>query len=234
MDPRKRPAAAGIVDDREGVLFAGRFGTDRDGYKVMLAAGRKVKDRAWAAEGCDGTGRRVAPRLVAGGRPAVGVPAELSARARVFCAGQARSARSMPVGWPSPGCTARTWPSSRLMMRWWRCGCWPVAATNPGRPVTGDQPAAPSAAGVASARGEEVPVRRASQATAGHHPPARHRRQDPPPARRRADHRAHPGRQAHQDRRRRTQTAGDRDRQQPAHPARHRTLRRRTAARRRR
>ena len=43
MDPHKRSATIEIIDDRQKVLFAGRFGTDRDGYKAMLAAGRKFK-----------------------------------------------------------------------------------------------------------------------------------------------------------------------------------------------
>jgi transposase len=90
MDPHKRPATAEIIDGRQKVLLEGRFGTDRDGCKAMLAAGRKFSDRIWAAGGCGGTGRHIAQRLVAGGEPVAGVPAELSARARVFCAGQGR------------------------------------------------------------------------------------------------------------------------------------------------
>jgi hypothetical protein len=48
-------------------LGQGRFGTDRDGYKAMLAAGRAHPDRLWAVEGCNGIGRHVAQRLVAVG-----------------------------------------------------------------------------------------------------------------------------------------------------------------------
>jgi len=90
MDPHKRPATIEIIDDREKVLFAGRFGTDRDGYQAMLAAGRKFPGRTWAVEGCNGIGRHIAQRLVADGEPVVDVPAELSARARVFSTGQGR------------------------------------------------------------------------------------------------------------------------------------------------
>jgi hypothetical protein len=36
MDPHKCSATIEIIDDRETVLAAGRFGTDRDGYKAML------------------------------------------------------------------------------------------------------------------------------------------------------------------------------------------------------
>jgi transposase len=90
MDPHKRSATIEIIDDRQTVLFAGRFGTDRDGYKAMLAAGRKFSDRTWAVEGCNGIGRHIAQRLVADGEPVVDVPAKLSARARVFSTGQGR------------------------------------------------------------------------------------------------------------------------------------------------
>jgi transposase len=90
MDPHKRSATIEIIDDRQKMLFGGRFGTDRDGYKAMLAAGRKYTDRTWAVEGCNGIGRHIAQRLVADGEPVAGVPAKLSARARVFSTGQGR------------------------------------------------------------------------------------------------------------------------------------------------
>ena len=90
MDPHKRSATIEIIDDRGKVLCQGRFGTDRDGYKAMLAAGRKFADRTWAVEGCNGIGRHVAQRLVADGEPVVDVPAKLSARARLFSTGQGR------------------------------------------------------------------------------------------------------------------------------------------------
>jgi transposase len=90
MDPHKRSATIEIIDAAQTVLFAGRFGTDRDGYKAMLAAGRAFSDRTWAVEGCNGIGRHIAQRLVADGEPVVDVPAKLSARARVFSTGQGR------------------------------------------------------------------------------------------------------------------------------------------------
>ena len=90
MDPHKRSATIEVIDEREQVLAAGRFGTDRDGYQAMLAAGRVFPDRVWAVEGCNGIGRHIAQRLVADGEPVVDVPAKLSARARVFSTGQGR------------------------------------------------------------------------------------------------------------------------------------------------
>jgi len=90
MDPHKRSATIEVIDDRERVLDSGRFGTDRDGYRLMLAAGRKHPDRTWAVEGCNGIGRHLAQRLVADGETVLDVPAKLSARARVFSTGQGR------------------------------------------------------------------------------------------------------------------------------------------------
>jgi transposase len=90
VDPHKRSATIEVINEREQTIGQGRFGTDRDGYQAMLAAGRRHKDREWAVEGCNGIGRHVAQRLVADGEIVVDVPAKLSARARVFATGQGR------------------------------------------------------------------------------------------------------------------------------------------------
>jgi transposase len=90
MDPHKRSATIEAVDEREKVLARGRFGTDSDGYRQMLAAGRAFSDRVWAVEGCNGVGRHIAQRLVADGETVLDVPAKLSARVRVFDTGQGR------------------------------------------------------------------------------------------------------------------------------------------------
>ncbi|MEU4626641.1 IS110 family transposase [Actinoplanes sp. NPDC023801] len=90
VDPHKRSATIEIMNQREKPVGKGRFGTDRDGYQAMLAAGRQHTDRVWAVEGCSGIGRHVAQRLVADGETVLDVPAKLSARARVFATGQGR------------------------------------------------------------------------------------------------------------------------------------------------
>lgn len=90
MDPHKRSATIEILNDREQVLGGGRFATDRDGYRDMLAISRRHPDRIWAVEGCNGIGRHLAQRLVADGEQVLDVPAKLSARARVFSTGQGR------------------------------------------------------------------------------------------------------------------------------------------------
>ncbi len=80
MDPHKRSATIEVLDGAEKVLSTGRFGTDREGYRDLLAAGRRWPDRVWAVEGCEGVGRHLAQRLVADGEAVVDVPAKLSAR----------------------------------------------------------------------------------------------------------------------------------------------------------
>jgi hypothetical protein len=106
VDPHKRSATIEVINGREQTIGQGRFGTDTDGYRAMLAAGRRHKEREWAVKGCNGIGRHVAQRLVADGETVVDVPAKLSARARVFTTGQgrktypvdARSVAPTPVG----------------------------------------------------------------------------------------------------------------------------------------
>ena len=90
MDPHKRSATIEVLDDDERPLMRGRFGTDSEGYRLLLAAGRQFPDRLWAVEGCQGVGRHLAQRLVADGETVVDVPAKLAARARVFSTGQGR------------------------------------------------------------------------------------------------------------------------------------------------
>jgi transposase-like protein len=63
VDPHKLSATIETLDDREKVLGGGRFGTDRDGYRQMLATARRWPDRVWAVEGCNGIGRHLAQRL---------------------------------------------------------------------------------------------------------------------------------------------------------------------------
>jgi hypothetical protein len=87
MDPDKRSATIGVIDDRAKVLAAGRYGTDKAGYAEMLSAGRNFAAWVWAVEGCNGVGRHIARRLVASGETVLDVPARLSAQVRVFATG---------------------------------------------------------------------------------------------------------------------------------------------------
>jgi len=90
MDPHKRSATIEVVDERGAVLGKARFGTDKLGYRDMLADGRRFPDRVWAIEGCNGIGKHLAHRLVHDGETVLDVPAKLSAQVRVFATGNGR------------------------------------------------------------------------------------------------------------------------------------------------
>ena len=78
MDPHKRSATIEVMAGDESVLGGGRYATDAAGYPMMLAAARRWPDRRWAIEGCQGIGRHIANRLLAGGERVVDVPPKLS------------------------------------------------------------------------------------------------------------------------------------------------------------
>src|SRR3954465_13194537 len=90
MDPHKRSVTIEIMAGDESIVDQGRFGTDRAGHDAMRRTVEAWPDRVWAIEGCQGIGRHVANRLLAEGESVVDVPPKLSARARVFAAGQGR------------------------------------------------------------------------------------------------------------------------------------------------
>ena len=90
MDPHKRSATIEVMTGDETVLGTGRFGTSRDGYAAMVTYAKQWPDRVWAVEGCQGIGRHIATRLLAGGEQVIDVPPKLSARTRVFATGQGR------------------------------------------------------------------------------------------------------------------------------------------------
>jgi transposase len=110
MDPHKRSATIEVVDDLRGAVLAkGRFGTDKVGYRDMLAEGRRFADRIWAVEGCNGIGRHIAHRLVHDGETVFDVPAKLSAQVRVFATGNGR--KTDPVDAHSVAMVALRTPS---------------------------------------------------------------------------------------------------------------------------
>lgn len=90
MDPHKRSATIEVMAGDETILDGGRFATDVEGYRAMLAFARRFERRTWAIEGCSGIGRHIATRLLTDGESVVDVPPKLSARTRVFATGQGR------------------------------------------------------------------------------------------------------------------------------------------------
>src|SRR5690348_3659781 len=90
MDPHKRSATIEVMASDETVVGGGRYGADAAGYRAMLAEVKRWPERTWAVGGCQGIGRHIANRLLAGGENVVDVPPKLSARTRVFATGQGR------------------------------------------------------------------------------------------------------------------------------------------------
>jgi transposase len=93
----------------ETVVGGGRYGTGAAGYRAMLAGAKRWPGRTWAIEGCQGTGRHLANRLLADGEDVVDVPPKLPARTRMFAAGQGRktdATERIRSRWPPPGCPA--------------------------------------------------------------------------------------------------------------------------------
>ncbi|QIS10567.1 IS110 family transposase [Nocardia arthritidis] len=90
MDPHKRSATIEAIDPAGKVLRTGQYGTDTAGYTEMLTTARRLGERVWAVEGCNGVGRHLAYRLLHDGEVVVDVPAKLSAQVRVFATGNGR------------------------------------------------------------------------------------------------------------------------------------------------
>jgi transposase len=91
VDPHKKQVTIEAVDQDGKTLAVGEFGTDTDGYRLMLAyVRRQWPHHRWAVEGANGVGRPLAQRLLAQGEDVVDVSAKLAARVRVFDTGNAR------------------------------------------------------------------------------------------------------------------------------------------------
>ena len=90
VDPHRLSATIEVVDRHERLLATGRFATDKDGYAAMRRHVAGYRERVWAVEGSNGTGRPLAQRLLADGEHVVDVPAKLSARARLLDTGHNR------------------------------------------------------------------------------------------------------------------------------------------------
>ena len=90
MDPHKRSVTIEVMTADEAVVGGGRFSTDKAGYRAKRDYVAAWPDRFWAIEGCNRIGRHIAMRLLRDDQAVVDVPPKLSARTRVFAAGQGR------------------------------------------------------------------------------------------------------------------------------------------------
>ncbi len=91
IDPHKGSNTAAVIDpvSRAAVEVA-RFANTADGYGQLRRFTDRWATRRWAVEGCHGTGRHLAQRLLADDELVLDVPAKLAARVRVFSQGHGR------------------------------------------------------------------------------------------------------------------------------------------------
>src|SRR5450759_3236257 len=102
VDPHKLSATIEVIRDREKFLGSGRFATDQAGYTAMRNYAKTWPERVWAVEGSNGAGRPLAQRLLEAGEHVMDLPANLTARVRLFDTGHnrktdARDAHSIAI-----------------------------------------------------------------------------------------------------------------------------------------
>jgi transposase len=90
VDPAKRVNAVAVVNVKGAVLARAQFANDGEGFRELRAFGRKWRSRVWAVEGCNGVGKHLAQRLVAGGETVFDVSTRRAALVRVFAGGNGR------------------------------------------------------------------------------------------------------------------------------------------------
>jgi transposase len=91
VDPHKASNTAAVLDPVTKTLIeSARFANTGEGYARLAGFARRWDCRRWAVEGCRGTGRSLAQRLVADGELVLDVPAKLAARVRVYSQGHGR------------------------------------------------------------------------------------------------------------------------------------------------
>lgn len=84
VDPAKRLHAVNVVNARSEVEARRTFANSSDGFRELLRFGRRWRHREWAVEGCRGTGKNLAQRLVAQGEAVIDVPSKKSSLVRAF------------------------------------------------------------------------------------------------------------------------------------------------------
>lgn len=90
VDPHKRINAVVVVDAAGVVLDRGTFANSTAGLRELAVFVRRFPNRTWAVEGCNGVGKHLSQRLVAGGEHVVDVATRRSSLVRVFAGGNGR------------------------------------------------------------------------------------------------------------------------------------------------
>jgi transposase len=109
VDPAKRVHAINVVNARSEVLARRTFANSSEGFRELLRFGRRWRQREWAVEGCRGTGKNLAQRLVSQGESVIDVPSRKSSLVRAFASDSGRKTDDVDAfsiglaAWHSPG-----------------------------------------------------------------------------------------------------------------------------------
>jgi transposase len=90
VDPHKRLNAVVVVNVKGKVLARRTFANSAEGFRELRVFSRQWRPRTWAVEGCNGVGKHLAQRLVAGHEHVVDVSTRRAALVRVFGGGNGR------------------------------------------------------------------------------------------------------------------------------------------------
>lgn len=90
VDPAKRVHAVNVVNAGGEVLAQRTFSNSSEGFRELLRFGRRWRQREWAVEGCRGTGKNLAQRLISQGESVIDVPSRKSSLVRAFASDSGR------------------------------------------------------------------------------------------------------------------------------------------------
>jgi transposase len=90
VDPARRIHAVNVVNARGEVLARRTFANSSEGFRELLRFGRRWRQREWAVEGCRGTGKNLAQRLISQGESVIDVPSRKSSLVRAFASDSGR------------------------------------------------------------------------------------------------------------------------------------------------
>ena len=90
VDPHKRIDAVVVLDEAGSVFAREHVRALHDRVPELMAFARRFPRRPWAVEGCDGVGKNLAQRLVAGGETVLDVSTRKSSLVRAFATNSGR------------------------------------------------------------------------------------------------------------------------------------------------
>ena len=111
VDPHKRIDAVVVLDEAGAVLARETIEHTSSGFRTLMGLARRFPRRTWAVEGCNGVGKNLAQRLVAGGETVVDVSTRKSSLVRALATNPvARPMTPTRTRSPWSGCAAPDLP----------------------------------------------------------------------------------------------------------------------------